>query len=211
MSTSPPQRRTPYERIKARVLEHDFRPGQFLRVAQLAEELTVSATPIREALVRLASEGLLIEVHGRGYFVSRLTESDLRDLYRLVQLYLQTALATEPGSAAALRAADWPGGTLIEAAGGEGVVEKTACFFSALVEHWANSEMSRSLDHINDRLTPVRRCERFVLPSVERELQEMQALAGERRWGELGERIGAYHQRRLASASSIIFQLERRP
>ncbi|MEW6597223.1 MAG: GntR family transcriptional regulator [Pseudomonadota bacterium] len=83
MSTSPPQRRTPYERIKARVLDRDFRPGQFLRVAQLADELTVSATPIREALVRLASEGLLTEVHGRGYFVSRLTESDLRDLYRL--------------------------------------------------------------------------------------------------------------------------------
>lgn len=209
MSASPQQRRTPYERIKARVLERDFRPGQFLRVAQLADELTVSATPIREALVRLASEGLLTEVHGRGYYVSRLTESDLRDLYRLVQLYLQTALATE--SDAPPCEAEWPGEALLEPAGGEGVVEKTACLFSALVELWANSEMSRRLDHINDRLAPVRRCERLVLPSVERELQEMQALAGERRWGPLGERIAAYHQRRLASAPSIIFQLERRP
>jgi hypothetical protein len=106
---------------------------------------------------------------------------------------------------------EWPGEALIEPASGDGVVEKTASLFSALVELWANSEMSRRLDHINDRLAPVRRCERLVLTNVERELQEMQALAGERRWGELGDRIAAYHQRRLASAPAIIFQLERRP
>lgn len=209
MSASPQQRRTPYESIKARVLERDFSPGQFLRVAQLADELTVSATPIREALVRLASEGLLTEVHGRGYFVSRLTESDLRDLYRLVQLYAQTAVAAA--------SQEWPfqagphGDAALEQNAGERIVQATARFFSGLVELWANSELSRRLDHINDRLAPVRRCERLVLPSVESELKEMQALASERQWGPLGERIAAYHQRRLASAPSIIFQLERRP
>lgn len=200
---------TPYERIKSRVLQRDFHPGQFLRVAQLADELTVSATPIREALVRLSTEGLLTEVHGRGYFVSRLTESDLRNLYRLVQLFVQSAIGMAIGDGGR---AGLPVLHDHEAAAGEGydVVVATARLFADLVDLSANGEMSRLLGQFNDRLAPVRRCEALVLEQVEAELAQLSTLAEDRRWEALSDRVDAYHQRRLASAPSIIFQLERR-
>ena len=56
--------------------------GEALREAGLAAQLGVSRTPVREALARLASEGL-VEAHGRSFTVPALTGSDLEDIYDL--------------------------------------------------------------------------------------------------------------------------------
>jgi DNA-binding GntR family transcriptional regulator len=71
--------------------------GESLREATLAERLGVSRTPVREALARLASEGL-VEAHGRSFAVPALTESDVDDIYDLRLL-----LETEAVRQAALR------------------------------------------------------------------------------------------------------------
>ena len=62
--------------------------GEPLREAALAARLGVSRTPVREALARLASEGL-IEAHGRSFTVPALTGEDLDDVYDL-RLLLET-------------------------------------------------------------------------------------------------------------------------
>ena len=62
--------------------------GESLREATLAARLGVSRTPVREALGRLASEGL-VEAHGRSFTVPALTEQDLQDIYEL-RLLLET-------------------------------------------------------------------------------------------------------------------------
>jgi DNA-binding GntR family transcriptional regulator len=62
--------------------------GESLREATLAARLGVSRTPVREALGRLASEGL-VEAHGRSFTVPALTERDLQDIYEL-RLLLET-------------------------------------------------------------------------------------------------------------------------
>lgn len=56
--------------------------GEALLEADLAARLGVSRTPVREALARLASEGL-IEAHGRSFTVPALTSEDLDDIYDL--------------------------------------------------------------------------------------------------------------------------------
>jgi DNA-binding GntR family transcriptional regulator len=56
--------------------------GEALREATLAARLGVSRTPVREALARLASEGLA-EAQGRSFTVPALTEDDLQDIYEL--------------------------------------------------------------------------------------------------------------------------------
>ena len=56
--------------------------GQPLQEVQLAERLGVSRTPVREAMARLASEGLLA-TEGRSFTVPALTLADVDDIYEV--------------------------------------------------------------------------------------------------------------------------------
>ncbi|MEH6822251.1 MAG: GntR family transcriptional regulator, partial [Dietzia psychralcaliphila] len=59
------------------------KPGAFVRIDETAAELSVSATPVREALVSLRGEGLVELVPRRGYRVSELTPRDIDDIFWL--------------------------------------------------------------------------------------------------------------------------------
>jgi len=56
--------------------------GHPLQEASLAAQLGVSRTPVREALARLASEGLVV-AEGRSFTVPALTDADIQDIYEL--------------------------------------------------------------------------------------------------------------------------------
>ena len=56
--------------------------GQLLQEAALAAQLGVSRTPVREALARLASEGLVV-AEGRSFTVPSLSDADIDDIYEL--------------------------------------------------------------------------------------------------------------------------------
>ena len=71
-----------YEMLRDYLRSGQVRWGESLREATLAARLGVSRTPVREALARLASEGL-VEAHGRSFTVPSLTEDDLQDIYEL--------------------------------------------------------------------------------------------------------------------------------
>ncbi|UJL45561.1 GntR family transcriptional regulator [Virgibacillus sp. NKC19-16] len=71
-----------YERIKADIMSGEYKPGQHLLEKELSEQLEVSRTPIRDALVRLQEEGLLVSKPHRGVFVRELTEKDIQDYYQ---------------------------------------------------------------------------------------------------------------------------------
>jgi len=58
------------------------RPGEEVSEAQLAEQMGVSRTPVREALVRLTSEGLLIQGR-RSFTTPTLTRKDIDDIYQI--------------------------------------------------------------------------------------------------------------------------------
>lgn len=65
--------------------------GQPLQESALAAQLGVSRTPVREALARLASEGLLGS-DGRSFIVPSLSEADIDDIYELRLLLEPEAL-----------------------------------------------------------------------------------------------------------------------
>jgi len=71
-----------YELLREYLRSGEVRWGEALREATLAARLGVSRTPVREALARLASEGLA-EAQGRSFTVPALTEDDLQDIYEL--------------------------------------------------------------------------------------------------------------------------------
>ena len=73
-------------RIRELIMTGVLRPGQALPQPQLAAELGVSRTPLREAFQRLAGEGLLQLDPRKGAVVALLSREDFLELYELRQL-----------------------------------------------------------------------------------------------------------------------------
>ncbi|MCC2645985.1 MAG: hypothetical protein K0R02_50 [Rickettsiaceae bacterium] len=69
-----------YSGIKESILNGTFLPGQKLLMANLCELYKVANTPIREALTRLTSEGLVKAEDNKGFRVAKLSEIEIRDL-----------------------------------------------------------------------------------------------------------------------------------
>ena len=69
-------------RLRDMAIFFEFKPGERLSEAGLAEQLGVSRTPVREALMTLAHEGFL-EPAGRGYVRRKFDVQEMKDLYEL--------------------------------------------------------------------------------------------------------------------------------
>ncbi len=70
-----------YVEIRRRLLAGDFAPGGRIEFKQLAADLGVSTTPVREAMSRLASEGLVRLVPRLGAIVPQLDREETEELY----------------------------------------------------------------------------------------------------------------------------------
>ena len=71
------------ELIRAAILDGRLPPGQRLKEEELARELGISRTPVREALLILQAEGLVDAAPNRGAVVRSHAAGDLEDLYQL--------------------------------------------------------------------------------------------------------------------------------
>jgi DNA-binding GntR family transcriptional regulator len=69
--------------LHAKLANHDFAPGERLRLDDLARQLGVSRTPVREALNQLAAEGLIEIRPRRGTFVAQVDRETIIQLYQL--------------------------------------------------------------------------------------------------------------------------------
>lgn len=76
-----PLREHAYDELRARIVGLDLAPGTRLIERDLAEELKVSRIPLREAMQRLALDGLVVVVPRQGAIVSPFTVDDVRDLF----------------------------------------------------------------------------------------------------------------------------------
>ncbi len=75
-----------YEIIKDMIVHLDPKDGEQLRVEAIANRMGISRTPVREALLRLESEGLVRTVPRVGFFVKGITKQDLRELFELREI-----------------------------------------------------------------------------------------------------------------------------
>ena len=62
-----------YNTLKQKILDFNLVPGQLLMVQEQANEMGISRTPVREAMVRLREEGMLTEATGGKFRVSQIT------------------------------------------------------------------------------------------------------------------------------------------
>ncbi|MCV7200037.1 GntR family transcriptional regulator [Mycobacterium angelicum] len=66
--------------VRKRIFDGTYAAGKYVRLDQLAAELGISVTPVREALFALRAEGLVAQQPRRGFVVLPLTERDLGDV-----------------------------------------------------------------------------------------------------------------------------------
>jgi DNA-binding GntR family transcriptional regulator len=70
-----------YDLVKARIMNLDLKPGQYVTDNQIADELSISRTPVRDALRLLEHEGFLISEARRGWKVYSLSLEDIHEIF----------------------------------------------------------------------------------------------------------------------------------
>ena len=75
-----PLRDVVFNTLRKAILTGELQPGERLMEIHLANQLGVSRTPIREAIHKLALEGLVIMIPRRGAEVAQITEKSLKDV-----------------------------------------------------------------------------------------------------------------------------------
>lgn len=81
-----------YEEIRRRILDNEYPPAHQVLEHELAVELGMSRTPIREALVRLQNEHFVHLIPRHGMRVVPLSVQDLRDVYEVLTALELTAI-----------------------------------------------------------------------------------------------------------------------
>lgn len=81
-----------YEEIRRRILDNEYQPAQQVLEHELAADLGMSRTPVREALVRLQNEGFVRLIPRHGMRVVPLSLADLRDMYEVLTALEMTAV-----------------------------------------------------------------------------------------------------------------------
>ncbi len=82
-ATTPTRALSITDTLRDRIFNGDIAPGSHLMEVALAEELGVSRTPVRDAMGRLADEGLLVYQPNRGFLVRQFGIKDVVDAFTL--------------------------------------------------------------------------------------------------------------------------------
>ncbi|MDX2205645.1 MAG: GntR family transcriptional regulator [Hyphomicrobiaceae bacterium] len=80
------------QKIKEAIVGGRLRPGTQLSVPALARSLTVSRSPVREAILHLVGQGLAVETPRKGVVVARVDHDDLMRIHEIRE-YLEAAAA----------------------------------------------------------------------------------------------------------------------
>jgi len=72
-----------YEKLRDSILDGSLQPGEIYNEKNLAEELGISRTPVREALLELSAQGLVIFLPRRGLIIRHFTKRDIEEVFEL--------------------------------------------------------------------------------------------------------------------------------
>jgi DNA-binding GntR family transcriptional regulator len=146
-----------YERLRDEIIAGALLPGEQLVEARIAEELGVSKTPVREALIRLQRDGLVEIEPYRGARVLEPSEHDVREILELRQL-LECQIARElarrrpPAVLDALEASITESKEAAKAGDLERLLDSVTAFSDIQTEACGNTRMAKLLDDLRSVL-----------------------------------------------------------
>ena len=181
--------------VRAKLLSGEIAPGQSLSIGDLAGEFRTSVTPVREALTRLAGEGLLVGARRSGFARPGLSVDGLIDLLELHHAEVSWAVQILSGRSALVT-----GGRTDRIGLKSPSPEKV---FVHLVARTGSAALATAHRTTTLQLGPVRRIERAVLVRVDDELQDLLTAADAGAWGSVLQGLVDYHTRRTGAALDL--------
>jgi GntR family transcriptional regulator, rspAB operon transcriptional repressor len=151
-----PVKNQAYRSLRRAIIMGHLRPNEKLNIQQLAESYGASITPVRDALHMLGHEGLVTIKPRSGYFVTKTTLKELRDMLELREI-LEIAAATL--AAQRIREEDIQKLDSVHA-GYSGdddesydrYTEENRTFHFLIAEASGNQQLAEALGHLHDRL-----------------------------------------------------------
>ena len=202
-----PERLEPFRQalfdLRRRLRDGELEPGDRVTAKDVAERLRLSATPAREALSRLAGEGVLEERRGDGFFVPELAAADIAVLFRLAEQFLLMSL--ERPSPSQRPAA------MLDLAPHDDPVRAVERLFLLWVSEGGNGVIAEGFRKIALRLSPVRRREAEVLEGLAPEAQALFDLADPGAWSRRPPAVRTFFARRAPLAEPLAALLQRPP
>jgi DNA-binding transcriptional MocR family regulator len=180
--------------LRRRLCDGRLAPGDRVPAREIADSLKLSPTPVREALSRLAGEGVLEERRGDGFFAPRLSAADVIALYRISE---QLLLISQGFRAQhfAVRRFEPP------------MDDNPVCAVERLFLAWAAESSSRvtieTYRAVSLRLAPVRRREARLIEDLTAEAEALVQLADPSARRRRPGAIQAFHKRRIALADAL--------
>lgn len=83
LDTYKPLREMVFESLREAIIQGRLKPGERLMEIQLAEEMGVSRTPVREAIRKLELEGFVVMVPRKGAYVAGISVKDIVDVFEV--------------------------------------------------------------------------------------------------------------------------------
>ena len=144
-----------YRQVLDAVVRGDLRPGERIVQERIADEIKVSRTPVREALLDLEREDILARAGAAGFMVREVTAQEVRDIYQAREAIEghTTRIVAERREAAALRRIEHTIETeeSISVGGVEEYFHANRRIHRCIVEEAGNEYLLRSFDRMWNR------------------------------------------------------------
>lgn len=199
-----------YQAVKASVIACEFAQGKRIYLEPIARQLGVSTTPVREALNRLAAEGLVVKAERKGFIARTLSEVKLKGYYSITRILLTHELEIlKPEVSSNLPEHQPIAGALNKLtqhrpSDAKKLVARTNEIFTHIAALNENPGVINLIDAANDHLYYIRTLECQHIEDVQSELTRLCELflAGHRKM--LIAAIDTYHDRRLALLPTLL-------
>ena len=181
-----------YHSIKQRLMDGSWPWGLRLEAGKIADMLSTSITPVRDSLHRLVGEQMVSFAPGQGFYVPRMNETELRDLFELNLILLLAAIASSSqNSLVSVEDGPYP--------------EQITKIFVQLGGRSGNGALVASISALNNRLYQFRYWDASLFEDIDSELQELLAASNDDPTGSILRRlVMRYHNRRSAEAAGYI-------
>lgn len=200
-----------YNALCASLRNGDLRSGDRVREEEVARQLGVSRTPVREAFGRLQARGLLTAAGGRGLVVRRLEVRDVMELYTMREIIegASAALAADHASAMEIETLNELNAAFGEAAcDPKEMARLNRLFHEAIYRAARNQYLDLALSEIQDSIGLLGTTTFIVPGRPERAVEEHRAMidAIARRDGKTADELARSHIRGALSARMRLLQ-----